>query len=189
MEMVQRCKRATSAALLLLMAAGATSAAVAADEPEDRVKAIRPLLDCRQIAEPSERLTCFDRESASLDQAASNNQIAVVDRETVRQTRRSLFGLSLPRLPFFGGGDDDDDEDADDADKVREITSTLASVRALPHGEWQFTLADGARWQTIEPMPYGTPRAGMTIVIRKGALSSYKGRIENWVGVKMHRIN
>lgn len=178
-------RRTMALAAGLLIAVGTSTAALGADEPEDRARAIRPLLDCRRITDGTERLACFDRESASLDAAASNNQIAVVDRETVRQTRRSLFGLSLPRLPFFGGGDDD----GNDADAVREISATIASVRGLPYGKWEFTLPDGARWETMEPMPYGRPRAGMAIVIRKGALSSYKGSIENWVPVKMRRVN
>ena len=182
--MVERRKMALAAGLLI--AIGASTAAVAADEPEDRAGAIRPLLDCRRIAGATERLACFDRESASLDEAASTNRIAVVDRETVRETRRSLFGLSLPRLPFFGGGDD---EDESDADAVREISATIASARALPYGKWQFTLPDGARWETLEPLPYGRPREGMSIVIRKGALSSYRGSVENWVPVKMRRVN
>lgn len=181
--MVERWMRAMSAALLI--AAGAATAAGAADEPGDRARALRPLLDCRQIAAATERLACFDRESASLDQAASANQIAVLDREAVRETRRSLFGLSLPRLPFFGRGGDD----AEEADRVDEITSTITGVRALADGEWQFTLADGARWQTNQPLPYGRPREGMTIVIQRAAFGSYRGRIENWVPVKMRRVN
>jgi len=181
--MVQRHVMVISAALMMTI--GVSSVAVAADEPEDRARAIRPLLDCRRVAEPTERLACFDRESAAVDQAASSNQIAVVDRETVRETRRSLFGLSLPRLPFFGGGGDGDEN----ADDVNEITSTISAVRAMANGEWQFSLEDGARWQTSQPLPYGRPREGMTIVIRKGALSSYRGSIENWVPVKMRRVN
>ena len=91
---------------------GAASPAFAPDITPKRPEVIERITACRTIAASAERLACFDREVAALEAAADAREIAVVDREQVRRTRRSLFGLRLPDLGIFG---DDDDEGEDSA--------------------------------------------------------------------------
>ena len=78
-----------------------------AQEREPRAGSSQPLFDavlaCRSETDPQARLQCFDRTSGALATAAQSGAVVVVDREEVRRTRRSLFGFSLPRLPFFRG--------------------------------------------------------------------------------------
>lgn len=159
--------------------------AATASTPPERNAVIRPLLDCRKIADAPARLACFDRESASLDAADEKNEITVLDKDAVRKTRRSLFGFSLPRLPFFDGKDDDGQEEAG----LQAIEATIASVRSLGYGKWQLELDDGARWSTTEAIVGRAPEAGKTIEIKRGAIGSYFGKIEGRRAVRMQRVN
>jgi hypothetical protein len=117
------------------------------------------------------RLQCYDTAVASFAQATEAGTVVVVDREAIRRTRRSLFGLSLPGLPFFGG---------DDSDAPSEIEAKIGSVSAADYGKWLITLEDGAVWQTTEANTrLRDPRPGETATIRRGALGAY---FINWSG-------
>ncbi len=76
-----------------------------------------PLVDaldrCRTTAEATARLACFERTAEELITAAKSGSISVVDRNELRRTRRSLFGFSTPRLPFFAGDRSAEDERLD----------------------------------------------------------------------------
>ena len=78
--------------------------------------------NCRQIADPAQRLACYDRTAPALITASKSGEINVVDRGQLRQARRSLFGFSMPKLPFFAG-----DQSAGDAPD--QIDTTIKSVR------------------------------------------------------------
>jgi len=159
--------------------------AATASTPSERNAIIRPLLDCRKVADASARLACFDRESATLDAADEKNEIAVLDKDAVRKTRRSLFGFSLPRLPFFDGKGDDGKEEPE----LQTIEATIASVRSLGYGKWQLVLDDGARWATTEAVVGRQPEAGQMIEIKRGAIGSYMGKIDGRRAVRMQRVN
>ncbi len=160
---------------------------VMAAEPREKNGALRPLLDCRKVADAAQRLACFDRESASLDAADEKNEITVLDKEDVRETRRSLFGFSLPRLPFITG-DDDKKGDAEKAEEA-EITAVIASARALGFDKWEFQLEDGARWVTLDPINVKAPTPGKPVVIRKATLGSYFARFDGGRGVRAKRVD
>jgi len=168
--------------LAVLMPVAAT-----ASEPGERNAVIRPLLDCRKLEGDSARLACFDRESAALDAADAKNEIAVLDKDAVRETRRSLFGFSLPRLPFLGSGKDAGDDEKDAA--LQSIEATITSVRNLGFGKWQIELDSGARWATTEAIVGRGPEAGQAIEIKRGAVGSYFGKIEGRRAVRMTRVD
>ena len=84
--------------------------AIAAQAPQSAPAvpaALKAVTDCRTIAESQARLACFDKQVAALAQATASGAIVALDRQAVRTARRSLFGLDLPRLPFFDSDDDD----------------------------------------------------------------------------------
>jgi hypothetical protein len=63
---------------------------------------------CRSITTVEARLECFDKAASVLGNAVKNKEITIVDRQEVRQARRSLFGFTIPRLSLFGGDDRDE---------------------------------------------------------------------------------
>src|SRR3546814_8363946 len=69
---------------------------------------IAKLFDCRGIADPDERLICYDREVNSVYTAQASKDLVIADREPVKETKKGLFGFSLPKLWIFGGDDDKD---------------------------------------------------------------------------------
>ena len=122
---------------------------------------------CRAVADAAARLACFDQAVGALDTALANQQLTVLTRNDVRQTKRSLFGFSIPKLPFFGGKDDGEPD-------IKQVTAKVAGLRSLGYGKWQVRLEDGAVWQTIEPFASDyEPRSGSNVTIKQGMLGNY----------------
>jgi len=154
--------------------------------PKAPPRALSKLLDCRAITESASRLACYDEQVAAIEAATARDEVVVMDKEDVRKTRRSLFGFTMPKLPFLGGGDKEDD--AKDESQVNEIEDVIKNLKALPYGIWIFTLDDGSQWQSADPMPYGTPKIGHKILIKRAALSAYKASVNGWAPVKVKRV-
>lgn len=139
------------------------------------------MIECRTERNDEARLRCFDAAAAALIAATDAGTIVVVDREDIRRTRRSLFGFSLPKLPFFFGDSSQNDEpDVTDA--------TVASVRSLGMDQWSFVLTDGAVWRTTEASRNAIPRAGSSVRLKKAALGSYLASFGNTRSVRVMRV-
>ena len=166
----------------LAAAAGAGPAAAQQSvPPQQRPEAFEALVRCRSVADATARLQCFDAAAANLQQAAERRDLVVVDRQQVRETRRRLFGLPLPRLGVFGGGDEEENE-------VRSIESTVASARQAGYGRWIVRLQDGSTWaQTDNETLAVDPRQGQTVKVERGALGSYRMRINNQPAIRVQR--
>jgi hypothetical protein len=170
------CVSAVAAALLL------GSAAVAAKPKPSESPLLRGLAQCRGLTDDTARLRCFDAAAAALTDAAGSGKVVVVEREDVRRVRRSLFGFSLPRVPFFSG-----DDTAEDAQE--EITAKIAAAGPIGYDKYQIRLEDGALWQTTEgSSAIDVPRAGDTVVIKRGPLGGYLMKIAGQRGVKAKRV-
>lgn len=172
-------------ACLAMIGAGAQTQAQ--DRRPAPTEAIPPiverLFDCRSIADPTERLACYDREVANVEQAAQVDDLVIADREQLREARKGLFGLTLPKMRLFDRGSEE--ERALDA-----IDGVIASTRMSASGKLVITLEDGARWiQTDEtPIP-GTIRPGDTITIKKAAMGSFLGKIGTKRAFRIQRLN
>jgi hypothetical protein len=143
--------------------------AIAQNPPPAVVTAV---VACRSLPE-AERFACYERAAAALDLAIASNSIVVLDQESVRRTRRTLFGFDLPDLPFFGGKDDREDR------APREIVATVKSVRAAGF-EWLIELDTGAVWQTSESLRnLSPPREGAEVRIMKATAGGYMIQIRS----------
>jgi hypothetical protein len=151
-------------------------------DPQARPETLTRMLGCRALQSTEERLACYDREVAAFEAAESSRQIVVMDRQEVRRTRRTLFGLPLPDLGIFGDATPDEEEG------VSEITSTVRSATRNQNGQWVIVLEDGARWvQTDTRGPRRAVSAGMPIRIRRAALGSYMANIGEQSGIRVRR--
>lgn len=169
------------AATLLVLCALPSAAFAQRPQREAPPAPFARAIQCRAIADPQQRLACYDREVAALEQAERSSEIRVVDRQQVRRSRRSLFGLDLPDLDIFSGDDDD---------AVTEIASTIRSVGQTGDGKYVFVLEDGARWaQTDSRNIVPEPRAGHTIRIRRAAMGSFMANVNNRRAVRVRRQN
>lgn len=178
----------TSIALCAAAMAAGASAQERSSTPAEppRIEVLQQLYDCRAIADPTERLACYDRQVGALQTAVTAQDIRVVDREQVRQTRRGLFGLSLPSIGnIFGSGDSNN---ATDTDAVNELAATLRAVGRNESGRWIYTLDNDQVWiQTDASAPGRGPRAGQNVVIRRAALGSFMISVEGRPGVRVRR--
>lgn len=157
--------------------------AVAAKAPPPQSPLVTALDQCRPIPDPTQRLACFDKTAASLVAAARSGQVSVVDRGELRQARRSLFGFSMPKLPFFAG-----DESA--SDTPSEIETTIKAAGSIGYGKFRIVLTEGnAVWETTEAsISMRDPKAGQKILIKRGPMGSYFVRINGQRGVKGRRV-
>lgn len=169
--------RFTSAAALVALLAA--SSASAADEPP---AAIRALGACRAIADNAQRLACYDREAAALVQSVEKKETVVLDKQEVKKTKRSLFGFSLPKLPFFGDGKDEKEEA-----EFSQIETPIKTIRSIGYGKFRFTIDDGAVWETTEGLN-AFPKPGQKVVIKKGLMGGYFIRFEDARSVKGMRV-
>lgn len=165
--------------IIALLAAGPAAAQNNPVEPRQAVA----IEACRAIQVDAERLACFDREASAFVRALRSGNLSVVDRADMRNARRSLFGFSLPKLPFFTG-DKSAEEPSD------QLISSVRFVQPLANDRYRITIADGdAVWETVDtPMRFTEPKRGERIVIRKASLGSYFLSVGNQLGVKGRRI-
>lgn len=168
---------------LMIAAFVAASPAMAKEKPAPPSPLVSAIDRCRQVADPTQRLACYDSAAGALVQATNAGTVAVVDQNEIRKARHSLFGFTLPRIPFFSG-----DSTADEAQ--RQLDSTITSVRALNNGYYRVVIADnGAVWETTDSsVSFDAPRPGQKITIVRGPLGSYFLRINGQVGVRGRRV-
>ena len=156
----------------------------AQDHTPERPDVLNRLTACRAIADNAQRLACFDQGVAALEAAEQAREIAVVDTQQIRRTRRSLFGLRLPDLGIFG----DDDDDPEDGAAINEINSTIQAITSGADGRMHFVLAEGGVWAVTEGRRGRPPRSGQPIKIRRGPLGSYIASVDERPGVRVIRI-
>jgi hypothetical protein len=138
---------------------------------------------CRQVTDAMQRLACYDTAANALVTAANTGAVAVVDQNEIRKARHSLFGFTLPKIPFFSG-----DSTADEVQ--RQLDSTIKSVTALNNGYFRVVIADNnAVWETTDSsVSFYPPRPGQKITIVRGPLGSFFLRIDGQVGVRGRRV-
>ena len=158
-----------------------TAAPAFADKPVEvatQPPVFRAVIDCKALPDPQARLACYDRTVGALANAAETRDVLVVDRATARSTKRSLFGMALPRIKLFGDNDDE---------VIEQIESSIASAYDAKDGLSVFVLADGARWKQTEGR-YTFPKVGQPIVIRRAALGSFFAKVDNQAAVRVIRL-
>ena len=153
--------------------------AFADDDPPPPPPVFQAVVDCRALTDPAARLACFDRTVETMATASSAHELAVFDRTTMREARRGIFGLGLPRLRLFS---------ASQSEEVNEIDGTITSVRSSSDGFPIFVLQDGARWKQTEGRNL-FPRAGNPIHIRRAAMGGFMANVAGQPAVRVIRLS
>jgi hypothetical protein len=176
--------RLATLTMVLAPALFAVTPAIAKDKPSTASSPLVTAIDrCRRISDPTQRLSCYDSAASALVTATNSGAVTVVDQNEIRKARHSLFGFTLPKIPFFSG-----DKTADEVQ--RQLDSTITSVRALNNGYFRIVIADNnAVWETTDSnISFDPPRPGQKITILRGPLGSYFLRIDGQVGVRGRRV-
>ena len=146
-------------------------------------QAWQDMVKCRQIPDPAARLACFDVQVVKVEQAARNGDLVLADRETVRRTKRGLFGFSLPGGSLLG------EREGQEAEELSEIDTTISTARQFGYGLWRITLADGSVWeQTDDSKLVFNAHAGSKVHIYKGTMGTYRVNIDGQRALKMRRV-
>lgn len=175
-------RRTLAAAALVAALSASALAAAPAKRPPPRADAFDALVKCREIADDAERLRCFDSAAAEMERAAEARDLVVLDRKHMRETKRKLFGLDIPDLNPFGGGD------GDEADEIKSIEGEVASAFQDGNGRWVVRLKEGGTWGQTDNNPIALrPRPGQKVKIERGAMGSYRMQINKQPAVRARR--
>ena len=169
-----RCSWAIGLAALSLSYAPASQAKEQSET--DRLQALKL---CSAIKADSERLACFDQSVQSLVDMQDRGEITVMDKEDIAETRRGLFGFSLPKLGVFGSGDDAGEQ---------VLNSHITAIRQLRGDHWEIEIEEGSVWQATNTPRRFKPKVGAEVELEKAALTSYWLRVNGQLGVKARRI-
>jgi hypothetical protein len=159
-----------------LFAAGAAPAArrVQAGTPAQ----VQRLMSCRTIAAADQRLACYDREAAAMQQAITNQDLFMVDKEKARAAGRSLFGFSIPNFGGLFGNND----------QIGQIDGTIKSAGRNSDGGWLIMLDDGSVWSQTDDWPGLEARPGKKVIVKRGVLGSFWLSIPGQNGIKVKRV-
>ncbi len=175
---------APAAGLLAAAALAAPLALAAPPKPEARrAGVLEALASCRKETDGAQRLACYDKAAATLDEAEARGQVVVLDREQVRSVRRQAFGLELPAFSLFRGRGGPAEEQVD------RITYTLARGGRLPDGKAVFfTAEEGTAWVQTDDEPIERPaHKGSQLAVRRAALGSYFCNLDGQRAVRCMR--
>jgi hypothetical protein len=138
------------------------------------------LLACRAISDSTQRLACFDRETAAVSQAIAKRDLVLIDKAKATAAKRSLFGFSVPDFGgLFGGA----------GDEVKEIASTVTSSSHNAYTGWTIKLADGSTWGQTDDAQLGLPpEKGQKVVVHRGSFGAFYLRLNGQPGFKVKRI-
>jgi len=140
---------------------------------------VQRLIGCRAIQDNAQRLACFDRETAAVDQAITKKDIVLIDKARATQAKKSLFGFSIPDFGGLFGGNEDE---------VKEIASTVAAFDHGLYTGWIIRLADGSQWSQTDDAELGLPpRKGDKVVVRRGSFGAFFLRLNGQPGFKVKR--
>lgn len=163
-----------------VLAVALLAAGLAHAETPGRAPAVQNVIDCRKIDDGAQRLACYDKAVADMEQAEKSGDLVSVDREQRRAARHQAFGLALPTLSFLDRGEK--------PEEVDRITSKIAEAWQTGYGTWNFRLDDGAVWHQIDDNTLDRPpHSGSTAEIRRGALGSFTMKVDGQFPIKVHR--
>lgn len=144
-------------------------------------QSFQDLLDCRQISEPRQRLTCYDSQAALLAAAKDRRDIVITDKGEIRKTKRKLFGFAMPSSSLLG--------DEGDNEKLDRLESAVTSARRNRDAGWIVQIAEGGTWEQMDSKVLAlSPKPGQKVIVTKGALGSFFMSIDGQAALKMRRV-
>lgn len=156
---------------LVMLTLGALAAPAAArnkDVSTPPPPVFQAVLDCKSVADPAERLACYDRTVGAMATAREAKDLVIADRATIDATRKEQFGLPDKSPEAYG----------------EPLQATIAALTFnAANGTAMLTLNNGQVWRTTS---IGTLtsrlRIGQTVAIAASGLFGFRLRIEGRTG-------
>lgn len=142
--------------------------------------ALSRVFACKSIADPLERVACYDTAVGAFETAQSAGEVTVVTRAEVEKVRRESFGFQIPSLPSFGSRSPGQPEE-----KFDRVTEAVQSVSS-GSGKLRVVLANDQVWvQTDDKAP--RVRSPASAEIFEAALGSYKMKLDGGLAFRVKR--
>ncbi len=151
-----------------------TGTAALAEDPTP----LSPVVACRDIADPADRLACYDQQVGALKAAQDKGEIVAYDKDKVKTVQREAFGFSLPSLPKLGLPG----EDIDSVDVL------VTKMRHVGGETWIFFLDNGQIWEQIDDRLSRPRRLPIEASIRTAAFGSYLMKVGDQRAVRVRRV-
>jgi hypothetical protein len=148
-----------------------------------RAAVVQALSDCRKIADNPDRLACYDKAAGAFDQAETQGQVVVIDREQVTAVRRQAFGFMLPSLNIFDRGAKTDKA-------LDHLDLNLEGAHHSSEGRWVFVSTDGAVWRQTDDAELSIdPHKGSKLLVKNGLLGSFFCKVDGQPQVRCQRVS
>lgn len=158
---------------LLLAFSGAAHAA-----PMDAIYA------CAQIPDSAARLACYDQAVGKLKSAETAGDVAIVDRQGVKEMEADSFGFRLPSFARLFGAKPGEDG------AVEEVKAALTSVRINAEAQGVFALDNGQTWRQIDTTRITGMKSGQAVTIKRASLGSFMlVRANGGAGIRVRRVD
>lgn len=155
------------------------SAAAAHAAPMDTLYA------CAQVADGAARLACYDQAVGTLKSAESKGDVAVVDRQGVREMEADSFGFRLPSFSKLLGA-----KSGGESGAVDEVKAALAGVRINAEAQGVFMLDNGQTWRQIDTTRLTGMKSGQNVTIKRASLGSFMLlRANGGAGIRVRRVD
>jgi hypothetical protein len=163
----------------------ATTPSLARTAPADppRAAVVQALADCRKLTDDTARLACYDKAATAFDQAETQGQVVVIDREQVKAVRRQAFGFNLPTMHIF-------DRTTKNEEGLDHLELEIDHAYQNAAGKWVFAATNGAVWrQTDDFGLYQEPQKGSKLSIKSGMLGSFFCKIDRMPQMRCERVS
>lgn len=149
------------------------------------------LMECADVANETERLACYDRETARIQAPAS--AAPVVQEVAPAAPQAATVATSKTDAPPANVDDFGKDEKMrreereEESGPVKEIHAVIVSIEQSRYGKRTFTLDNGQVWTEKFVMKAMRLESGDTVRIKSGSLGSYKLYGSGKVSTKVER--
>jgi hypothetical protein len=154
------------------------------------------ILDCVDLKRDAARLTCFDREVATLTQRSAGVASTPTPLAPPAQTATPVVPAPQVAAPAkqddFGLSGELARKRAEAKPKedkpLEEIKATVTNVTKRPYGELMFELDNGQVWQQPEKKTNFEIKAGEHVRVTKGALGSFFLVADSGASTRVKRV-
>ncbi|MEZ5938280.1 MAG: hypothetical protein R3C52_08675 [Hyphomonadaceae bacterium] len=152
------------------------------------------LYACSDVADDAARLACFDKAVATLRDAETVGDLAVVSRAQIEQVEREAFGLSVPsasQLAASVGVRPNPDAGTEAPKKAQPLDSVTLAVKSIAtgrDGKLRVVMENGQVWRQIDSERVRNLGKGpWQAEIKRGVFGSFFLKINDRPAVRARR--
>jgi hypothetical protein len=155
---------------------------------------------CAGITEASARLACFDTAVATLRQAQTGGDLAIVSRAQIATAEREAFGLATPSLSTLAQSATTNTNTTTTtttppraavapAEPLDSVTLALARIETAGDGKLRFITKSGQIWRQTDRIKLANLGKGpWSAEVKKAALGSFMLKIGEKPPVRVMRV-